>query len=84
MTGSFSDIVKRALVCTVVNIGQLTEEEQHELDSAVRRGWLSKGKGGPYPKLKIVYAHPGFDFKRDREASINLMHALAKLDGRLK
>lgn len=66
MTEQFSAIVKRAMVYTVTNIGQLSADEMRELKRAVRKGWLSMGKGGPFPILKTVYAHPGFDFAADR------------------
>jgi len=61
-----TEFVRRALVYTLTNIGQITHEQQLELDRAVRRGYLSKGKGGPFPIEKTVYAHPGFDFAADR------------------
>lgn len=73
-------IVKRALVETVTDIGQLTDAERRQLNAAVRKGWLSKGKGGPYPIPKTVYAFLGFDFHASRKAAINLMLALAELD----
>ena len=75
-----TQIVKRALVETVVNIGQLTQTEKRELERAVKRGWLSKGKGGPYPVLKVVYACPGFNFAASRERYVNHMLSLAELD----
>lgn len=61
-----TDIVMRAMVYTVTSIGQLSKAEIRELDTAVRKGWISKGKGGAFPILKTVYAHPGFDFAADR------------------
>lgn len=67
MKETLTTIVKRALVETVTDIGQLTTQEKRELARAVKAGYLSKGKGGPYPVLKTVYAHPGFDFAADRE-----------------
>lgn len=76
----FSAIVKRALTQTVTNIGQLSHQEQLDLEYAVRHGWLSKGKGGPFPILKTVYAHPGFGFASDRERSIAEMMACHALD----
>jgi hypothetical protein len=74
------EIVRCALVETVTNIGQLTPLEQRTLDAYVKRGWLSKGKGGPYPILKIVYAHPGYDFALWRERYVKHAMALADLD----
>lgn len=64
----FTEIVQRALVHTITNMGQLSHAEKLQLEYAVRHGWLSKGKGGPFPILKTVYACPGFDFAADREA----------------
>ena len=63
-------IVKRALTETITDMGQLTSTELRELAYAVKYGVLSKGKGGPFPILKTVYALPGFDFIADREARI--------------
>ena len=39
-----TEIVKRAIVDHVTNIGQLSKQEVRELDAAVRKGYLSKGK----------------------------------------
>lgn len=74
------EIVKRALLETVVSIGQLTEADKRTLDSYVRKGWLSKGKGGPFPAIKTVYAFPGFDFAADRQRHYEYMCKLAELD----
>ena len=63
-------IIKRALVDTVTDIGQLSESEKRELNRAVKRGWLSKGKAGPFPRLKTVYACPAFDFAASRETYV--------------
>jgi len=76
------EIVKRALVDTVTDIGQLTPTERRTLARYVKRGWLSKGKGGPYPRLKTVYACPGFDFDASRERYIEHAMKLAALDRR--
>jgi hypothetical protein len=76
----FNDIVKRALVRTVTNVGQLTAEQKLDLEYAVRKGWLIKGKGGPYPILKSVYARPGFDFRKDREASVAELRRMHMVD----
>lgn len=59
-------IVKRALVYTVTDIGQITAADRSELEAAVRKGWLSKGRGGSFPVLKTVYARPRFDFMAER------------------
>ena len=74
------EIVKYALVYTVVDIGQLTSEQRRDLKSAVKVGHLSKGKGGPFPILKTVYAHPGFDFAADRESHIAEMREAIEID----
>lgn len=80
MTTELPPIVKRALVETVVNIGQLSDSEVRTLNKYVKRGWLSRGKGGPFPKVKTVYAHPGFDFTADREFYVRRAMKLAELD----
>jgi hypothetical protein len=64
------DVVKRALVSTVTDIGQLTADERRALSTAVARGWIAKGRGGPYPCIKTVYALPGYDFSGERQRSI--------------
>jgi hypothetical protein len=64
------DVIKRALVRTVTDIGQLTADERRALSRAVARGWIAKGKGGPYPCIKTVYALPGYDFSGARQRSI--------------
>lgn len=79
-----TEIVKRALVETVINIGQLTDAEKRELERAVKRGYLSKGKGGPFPKMKTMYAHPGFDFVADREREIEEAMRICALDDRMR
>jgi hypothetical protein len=61
-----STIVKRALVYTVTDIGQLSVTELRDLNTAIHKGWLSKGRGGKFPMVKTVYARPDFDFKADR------------------
>lgn len=76
------EIVKRAMVETVVSIGQLTEQDKRTLDRYVKRGYLSKGKGGPFPKEKTVYAFPGYDFVLWRQRYVNYMMTLAELDQR--
>ncbi len=77
-------IVKRALVDTVNDIGQLSTQEKRELARAVKAGYLSKGKGGPFPKAKTVYARSGFDFAAGRAyryRQFQLCHALAVARG---
>lgn len=74
------EIVKRALVETVVDIGQLSDAEKYQLNKHVKKGWLSKGQAGPFPKLKTVYACPGFDFVASRERYVAHAMMLAELD----
>lgn len=75
-----SEIIKRALTQTVTDIGQLSKAERQTLTAYVKRGHLSKGKGGPYPMLKTVYAIAGFDFAAHRQAHVDYMMYLARLD----
>jgi hypothetical protein len=65
-----TEIVKRAMVEPVCDIGQLTATEKRELNAAVKRGYLSKGRGGPFPRIKTMYAHPEFDFEADRRREV--------------
>jgi len=60
------DIITRALLHTVTDIGQLSAIDVRTLNHAVKKGLLSKGKGGGFPRLKTVYARPGYDFKTAR------------------
>ena len=75
-----TEIVKRAPRETICDIGQLSKDELRQLNAAVKRGWLSKGKGGPFPKLKTMYACASFDFEADREREIAGAMVLADLD----
>jgi len=61
----------------IVNIGQLSQADITTLESFVRRGWLSKGQGGPYPALKTVYARPGYSFEEARAAAVRDMLAMS-------
>ena len=63
------NIVKRAMVSTVVDIGQLSKDEIKTLNKYVRLGYLSKGKGGCFPAIKTVWGFPGFDFQKQRNRS---------------
>lgn|SRR6185437_972274 len=76
----FSLIVKRALLESVTDIGQLSDTERCDLRNAVNRGLLCKGKGGPFPALKTVYAKPGFDFAAQRAGHIATMEFARALD----
>jgi len=71
---------KQALVYTLADIGQLTAEDRRELERYVRKGWLSKGRGGPFPLAKTVYARPGFDFAADRQRHIDEMLEWHRMD----
>ncbi len=75
-----SEIVKRALVETVTDIGQLTPVDKRELERAVKQGYLSKGRGGGFPMEKTVYAFPGYDFAGERRLIVRQMMALAHID----
>lgn len=77
MALQLTPIIKRALVETVTDIGQLTATERRELNAAVKHGWLSRGKGGPYPVLKTVWACPGFDFGASRRRYVAYAMALS-------
>jgi hypothetical protein len=77
-----TEIVQRALTEAVTNIGQLSASEQRELNAAVRHGILSRGKGGPYPILKTVWAHPGFDFEADRKRYVDKAMKYAEWESR--
>ena len=74
------DIVTRALRHTVTDIGQLTPAEKRTLDKYVKLGHLSKGKGGPFPMPKTVYAVPGFDFSADRAEQVNHILHIANME----
>lgn len=75
----YTPIVVRAFKQTVTNLGQLSHQQQLELDYAVKHGILCKGKGGPYPILKTIYAAPGFNFAADRAARVAEMQMLGRL-----
>lgn len=75
-----AELIHLALTAGIVNIGQLTAAQTRKLDSFVKKGWLSKGKGGPFPMLKTVYAHVGFDFEADRRAHVEYAMYLAGID----
>src|ERR1700692_1265581 len=69
-TPILTEIVKRALTQTVCDIGQLSDVENRQLERAVKLGLLDKGKAGPYPAIKTVYACHGFNFEAAREDAI--------------
>lgn len=84
MSAELPKIVKRALVETVTDIGQLSKSDLYQLNKYVKRGWLSRGKGGPFPMLKTVYAHPGFDFAASRERYVEAAMAAYEIEKRLR
>ena len=79
-----TEIVKRAMVETVVDIGQLSASEKYQLNKAVKRGWLAKGKAGPFPVLKTVYAVPTFDFAASRERYVAEAMRIADIERQLR
>ena len=74
------EIVQRAMVDTVTDIGQLTTEDIKVLNKYVKLRYLSKGKGGHFPAIKTVWACPTFDFQKQRNDAIAWMTKLAELD----
>jgi hypothetical protein len=78
-----TDLIKQALTQTVIDIGQIDAKQKRELNAAVKAGVLDKGKGGPYPNLKTVWACKGFNFVQNRQDSINIMTSIAASEGRL-
>lgn len=75
---------RRAFVETVCDIGQLSKPEIYQLSKYVKRGWLSKGKGGPFPILKTVYTCPGFDFAASRDRYVEEAFRLADIEKQLR
>ena len=84
MTTELPPIVKRALVETVTDIGQLSKSDLYQLNKYVKCGWLSRRKGGPFPMLKTVYACPGFDFVASRERYVNAAMAVYEIEKKLR
>lgn len=80
MKPTTTSIVEQVIASPRCDLGQFTQHEKRELERAVRSGVLSKGRGGPYPKIKTVYARPGFDFARDRENGIAEVRRAAMWD----
>jgi hypothetical protein len=64
------DIVKRAMLNPITDIGQLGKNEKKSLNLYVKKGVLAKGRGGPFPALKTVYALAGYDFVKARNEVI--------------
>lgn len=71
------EFVKYKPLC---DIGQLDKTTMKLLNKAVKDGILEKGKGGPYPKLKTIYAVKGFDFSADRQNHINMAMFVASAE----
>lgn len=69
----FPEIIQQVMCCPITNIGQLSTENVKILNLYVKKGILSKGKGGGYPTLKTVYAYPEFDFNLDRKIQLEKM-----------
>lgn len=62
----YPPVVRRALTQSIVDIGQLSKQDKRDLLKAMKAGVIVKGKGGPFPASKTVYAHPGYDFDAER------------------
>lgn len=84
MSTELPEIVRRAMVETVTDIGQLSKTEIYQLNKYVKRGWLSRGKGGPFPILKTVYAHRDFDFDADRQRYVDAAMAAYEVEKQLR
>jgi hypothetical protein len=81
LVNRLTPIVKRAMLHTIIDVGQLTQQEHNELAAAVKLGYLVQGKGGPFPVLKTVYALPGFDFAAARREQVAQLFAeIAELE----
>lgn len=74
------DIVKRAALNPIHNIGQLSDADVRQLNAYVKKGFLAKFKGGHYPALKTVWAISGFDFVLHRKKAIEEMQQIARAD----
>jgi len=78
---SIPAIVMRAMTDRVVDIGQLSDQEIKDLNKYVKKGVLIKGKGGPFPKPKTVYAIKGFDFEKNRTEEVEqILSDIEKLE----
>ena len=80
MSVKMPEIVRQALTESITDIGQLSLEDKRTLNKYVKKGFLVKGKGGPFPKLKTVYAYPSYDFIKWRQTYIDEMMVLCRLD----
>ena len=76
--------INQALTETLPDIGQIDGPTKAALDRLVKQGYLSKGKGGPFPALKTVYAVAGYDFIADRNREVELAMMICEIDDRLR
>lgn len=81
---TIQDRINQALTDTLPDIGQLDKPTLAALNKLVKQGYLSKGRGGPFPMLKTVYAVSGFDFDADREFHIAEAMRLSEMDRRAR
>ena len=77
-------IVKRAMLNPITDIGKLSKEQKKDLEKYVKMGILIKGKGGPFPKLKTVYALIGHNFIEARKEFIAEMYRIADYESKTK
>uniref|UniRef100_A0A6M3LPT2 Uncharacterized protein n=1 Tax=viral metagenome TaxID=1070528 RepID=A0A6M3LPT2_9ZZZZ len=82
-TNEIPVIVKRAMLHPITDIGQLTIQDKKHLQKYVKMGVLIKGKGGPFPKLKTVYALIGHDIELRRKIDIAEMMRIAKYESKI-
>ena len=78
------EIVKRAMLHPITDIGQLTAQDKKHLQKYVKMNVLIKERGGPFPQLKTVYALIGHDIALDRKESIAEMMRIVKYESSLK
>ena len=74
--------INQALTETLPDIGQIDKPTKAALSRLVKQGLLSKGKGGPFPALKTVYAVAGFDFDADRKQHVDEAMRYAEWESR--
>ncbi len=66
----YSEIIHRALNTSITDIGQLTKKELRDLNKAVKKDILTKGRGGIFPIPKTVYAKKGYDIAGARKQGV--------------
>jgi len=76
------DIVKRAMTEGIADIGQLSHQDKYQLNKFVKMGILDKGKGGPFPRLKTVFAIKGHDFIEERKMYIDEFIRIAEYENK--